>query len=704
MKVAVVGPTHPAKGGVAAHTTTLAHRLAGAGHDVTLVAWTHLYPSALYPGAPAVPDGEPDVAPYARTVRVLSWARPDSWVRAGRRLRGYDAVVVVHVVPAVVPAHLALLGGARGLGRGGSGGSGGGGRLGGGGPRIAVLAHNVLPHESHPGSRGLVATLLRRADAVLVHTVEQAETARELGAREVLVAAMPPHLPGGPPAPRAPYDGPTRLLALGMVRGYKGVDLAVRAAARVPTVTLTVAGELWGEAGRRVEALAADPALRGRVQVQPGYVPAGRLPQLLAEHDVLTLTYRSATASQNVLLAHAHGLPVLASDVGTFGEQVRDGVDGLLTPPGDEAALVAAVARLADRTFVDRLRSRVRPPDLDRPWIPYLQALEALMSQPPVDGQVAAPPGGTALAVAKRGAEYALWARVGVQRRLEAAVPALAPGRGDGGAEGGPEGRAAGGPEGGPEGGSAPPGERPLRRPVPVSVAPTGVLQSRRQWEAAVAEARWLRLPLHRDRPKNWDALGAVGALLRLAGDEPGAGRTARDLRVMDAGSARYSPVLPWLRLYGLGDEPGALLGINLEFGEPVTRDGVTFRYGDVTDTGLPEGGLDAVTCMSVIEHGVPVQPFLAESARVLRPGGVFCVSTDYDQEPPDTSGHTAYGGPVHIFGPGQIRALVDQARQVGLDLVGTLDAPGLRHPERPVHWRRLGLDYTFVLLTFRRR
>ena len=50
LKVALVGPTHPYKGGVAAHTTALAHELTDAGHDVTLVSWSHLYPSALYPG------------------------------------------------------------------------------------------------------------------------------------------------------------------------------------------------------------------------------------------------------------------------------------------------------------------------------------------------------------------------------------------------------------------------------------------------------------------------------------------------------------------------------------------------------------------------------------------------------------------------------------------------------------------------------
>jgi len=103
---------------------------------------------------------------------------------------------------------------------------------------------------------------------------------------------------------------------------------------------------------------------------------------------------------------------------------------------------------------------------------------------------------------------------------------------------------------------------------------------------------------------------------------------------------------------------------------------------------------------MSVIEHGVPIKEFLAESARLLRRGGILSVSTDYDQSPPDTTGVTAYGVPVHIFGPDEIRALVETAAGQGLALVGELQ---LEHRERPVHWKRTGLDYTFILLSFRR-
>lgn len=277
--------------------------------------------------------------------------------------------------------------------------------------------------------------------------------------------------------------------------------------------------------------------------------------------------------------------------------------------------------------------------------------------------QVAAPPGGRLLAVAKRGAEHLLWARVAVQRRVEAR-------RG-----------------------------HDVSRPVPTAVPPTAVLDSEAMWRAAVDQATRLRLPLHRDLPKNWDALGAVGAVLSLADDG------SRTARVMDAGSARYSPVLPWLRLYGLGSSPESLLGINLEFGDEVRRDGVVFRHGDVTATGLPDASLDAITCMSVIEHGVPIEAFLRESARVLRPGGILCVSTDYDQAPPDTSGRSAYGSDVRIFGPQEVRELLASAEGCGLELVGDLStSDSLSHRERPVHWKRVDLDYTFILLTFRRR
>jgi len=363
LRVAVVGPTHPYKGGVAAHTTALAHELRRAGHDVELVSWRHLYPSLLYPGRQKLGDERPDVEPFDRTSWELSWARPDSWWRVGRRLREVDVIVVVHVVPQVVPAHLVLTRAAR--------------RRRGSRPRVVGVVHNVLPHEAQPGADLLMRRFFSALDGTVVHSAEQGVLAEGLGAQHVEVARLPPHLPGGPPVPRPPHDGPARLLTLGLVRDYKGIDLVLEGLQYVPDVTLTIAGELWGAAGERVKMLAADPLIAERVHLQPGYVPADRIAPLLAQHDVLMLAYRSATSSQNVLLAHHHGLPVVVSRVGTLPDGVREGVDGLVVEPDDTGSLVAALHRIANRDFLERLRDGVQAPDLVRPWSSYVVAVEA---------------------------------------------------------------------------------------------------------------------------------------------------------------------------------------------------------------------------------------------------------------------------------------------------------------------------------------
>ena len=358
MRIAIVGPAFPYKGGGAHHTTELAHRLAGAGHDVVIESWRAQYPSFLYPGQQTIdaPGGEP----FPRPRRDLAWYRPDGWLRTGRRLRSADLVVLAVLTPVQVPSYLGIL---RGVG---------------GRARAVALCHNVLPHERKPYDVPLMKALLRRVDAVLTHSAQQAELARTLTARPVTVAEMPPHLPARAPAKAGRGEGVrNRLLFFGIVRPYKGLDVLLRAlAAGPPQVRLTVAGEFWGGVDD-TRALIASLGLEERVDLRPGYVPAAEVPALFAEADALVLPYRSATASQNVWMAHEHGIPVIATRVGSFPEQVADGVDGLLCDPDDVASLTEALNRFYAPGEPQRLRAAVRPVDDAPLWDAYVKSLLA---------------------------------------------------------------------------------------------------------------------------------------------------------------------------------------------------------------------------------------------------------------------------------------------------------------------------------------
>ncbi|WP_462187460.1 MULTISPECIES: glycosyltransferase [unclassified Frankia] len=397
MRIAIVGPTHPYKGGIAQHTTELAHRLSARGHEVAVESWSAQYPARLYPGVQRVT--EPEMEPFEVTRYPLSWRRPDGWIRLGRRLRRQaDAVILVVVTPVQAPAYLGVLGAlrapglrARGLrGRGtGSGRAGSGGA----GPTVVALCHNVLPHERRAVDEPLTSAVLRRSSAVLVHTPAQAELAACLTPAPVLVAEMATHLwssrlpssgpsssglPSSPPGPVAGRGGPSadvtrrNLLFFGLVRPYKGLDVLLRALARGPAdVRLTVAGEFWGGTGETAR-LVEELGLATRVDLRSGYVDAAEVPALFAGADALVLPYRAGTASQNVDLAHLHGVPVVATTMGTLATTVRDGVDGLLVPPDDAEALAVALRRLYEPGVLAGLRSKVIPPDIDGAWERYL--------------------------------------------------------------------------------------------------------------------------------------------------------------------------------------------------------------------------------------------------------------------------------------------------------------------------------------------
>jgi glycosyltransferase involved in cell wall biosynthesis len=158
----------------------------------------------------------------------------------------------------------------------------------------------------------------------------------------------------------APAGPPRRVGAVANLRAVKGLDVLVAAAAllreRHPEVSFHVAGE--GEERAALERQVRQAGLEGRFHLGGSQ---SDVPGFLGGLDVAVQASR-AEGMPNAVLEHmAAARPIVATAVGATPELIEDGRHGLLVPPGDAAALAAAVGRLlADRDLAGRLAGAAR--------------------------------------------------------------------------------------------------------------------------------------------------------------------------------------------------------------------------------------------------------------------------------------------------------------------------------------------------------
>ncbi|MEU4654743.1 glycosyltransferase family 4 protein [Streptomyces sp. NPDC023723] len=270
--------------------------------------------------------------------------------------------------------------------------------------RMTVLVH--LPLGDETGRDPAVAADLDAREGAVLRAVSATVATSDWAVRRLVahhgLAPDRVHLaaPGADIAPLAPgTDGVSRLLCVAAVTPRKGQHRLVAALAEVADLPWTCVC---------VGALGQDPAYVGRLRARIGAHRLGDRLELAgpksgagldaayAAADLMVLTSHAETYGMAVTEALARGVPVLATDVGGLPEAVGrapDGsVPGILVPPGDPAALTAALRGWFGEPDVRRrLRSaaRARRTSLTG-WASTAQALATVL------GRLPAGPGRTA--------------------------------------------------------------------------------------------------------------------------------------------------------------------------------------------------------------------------------------------------------------------------------------------------------------------
>jgi len=387
VKTAIVGPVFPFRAGIAYCTTRLAQEL-----KADVISYKRQYPRHFYPGG----DDIDPTLPRFDAQFILDIVNPLTWLRAGWRLRKYDAVIFVWWIWVwAIPLRVMM----KLLPRG---------------TRVILQCHNIGDKEPAWWKRWLTNGVLRRADVLVVHARSEAAEAwkRSNGVRTV-TTFLPVHELGGPipsrEEARATLNVTAKNVALffGHVRPFKALDVVLRAWRELEKdVLLLVAGEAWWGSGDEYRELARELGLAvipsvsegsgraGRDAVPPAaqvprsarddrravrfdfrFIPDAEIATWFAAADVVLAPYRIEAQSGVALTAFHFARPVIASTVGGLPE-----ITDLLVPPDDPHALAQAIDRFFARDDRATMEQHAAESARKYSWPEYARVFERLVT------------------------------------------------------------------------------------------------------------------------------------------------------------------------------------------------------------------------------------------------------------------------------------------------------------------------------------
>ena len=349
----VVMVEFPPAGGLFQFSVQLAHGLARAGCEVTVLTGPRPELSSRHPRVrirsalptwhPTAGDDAPEwwrrarrglragqhVAAWLRVIGYAARHRPDVLMWSAWRfpVDGWGVQLVRRVAPTTT---------------------------------LALVAHEPRPLVEQPGQDGLYKQS-RLTDSALAGAYRCLDVVFVLGesARRVLLDSWPVTapvvvIPHGDEdifrTDEVPSAETTTANALffGTVTAYKGLDDLLTAwpqvCAEVPDATLDIAGSIGADTDQA--ALAARVAALPGVTLHAGYVPVDAVAGHFTRARVVVQPYRRSSQSGVSHVAYTFARPVVATRVGDIPSVVRDGQTGLLVEPGDPAGLARAVVAL----------------------------------------------------------------------------------------------------------------------------------------------------------------------------------------------------------------------------------------------------------------------------------------------------------------------------------------------------------------------
>lgn len=320
LHIAIVGPAHPYRGGLASIMETMAREYQERGYRVDIITFTLQYPSLLFPGKSQTVDTPP---PADLSIeRSVSTINPLTWWSVGRKLCKMrpDIVLMKYWTPFMAPCFGTIARLARRNGH----------------TRVICQIDNVEPHEHHLTDKMFNLYYLRSVDG-FIYMSEQVHG--ELQAYTSAPALFSPH-------PMFEHFGERRerseacsalglnpheryALFFGLIRDYKGLDTLLEAWAqfRRSGHKLLIAGEFYASRDKYLN-LIEQLGLQDDIILHDHFIPDSDVAHYFSVADCVVLPYKTATQSGVTQIAYNFRTPIIVTNVGGLKEIVPDGVVG----------------------------------------------------------------------------------------------------------------------------------------------------------------------------------------------------------------------------------------------------------------------------------------------------------------------------------------------------------------------------------------
>ena len=346
MKVVVLGPAHPYRGGLATIMMTMAREMQSRGDEVKVYTFSLQYPSLLFPGKSQTVDTP---APQDLHIeRVVNTCNPLNWIRLGRRLRreAPDIILLKYWTPFMAPCFGTIARIARKNGK----------------TKVLCQIDNVEPHEHHLTDRPFNRYFLGAVDG-FVYMSEQVHG--ELMAYTSAPMLFSPHpmfenfgerVERNEACERLGIDSRYRyLLFFGLIRDYTGLDILLEAFERGENrdLRLLVAGEFYND---KEQYRPLFERLGERVVLHDNFVADDDVKYYFSVADALVLPYRTATQSGVTQIAYNFSVPMVVTNVGGLPEIVADGRVGFVCEPTVEG-VADAIGRLNEESLATFARN-----------------------------------------------------------------------------------------------------------------------------------------------------------------------------------------------------------------------------------------------------------------------------------------------------------------------------------------------------------